>query len=110
MTQDDPVGHISRWGAPIAVFVLALLLANGKFLGPKPFPLARGGPDTTRRDARRALRNLALFVSGWIAAFALLPTLFVLAAFVTWALFVTPGVRELHRQFQSVPEGEPEPG
>ena len=104
---DEPE-QLDQNAPPWPLFV-GLLLANGKFLGPKPFPLARGGPDTTRRDARRAMRNLALFVAGWIAAFALLPTLLVLAAFAAWALFVTPGVRELHRQFQSVPEGEPEP-
>ena len=54
------------------------------------------------------MRNLALFVSAWIAGFVLLPTSWVVAAFVGWAISVTPGVRELHRQFQSVPEGEPE--
>ncbi len=103
---DEP-DRLDQNAPPWPVFV-GMLLANGKFLRPKPVPLARGGPDTTRRDAGRAMRNLALFVAGWIAGFALLPTSWVVAAFVGWAISVTPGVRELHRQFQSVPEGEPE--
>ncbi len=94
-------------GPPWPVFV-TLLLAHGKFLKPKPFPLARGGPDDVDRRARGALRNLALFVVGWLAAFVFLPTSWVLLALAAWSLMVTPGIVTLHREFQSVPEGEPE--
>ena len=44
-----------------------------------------------------------LFVGGWVAAFALLPTPWVLALFAGWALYVAPGLREVHRHFQNVP-------
>jgi hypothetical protein len=46
--------------------------------------------------------KLALFVGGWIAAFALLPTPWVLGALLAWAALAAPGVVEMHRAFQSV--------
>ena len=89
--------------APPWPLFVTLLLANGKFLRAKPFPLARGGPNDINRRSLGALRNLALFVAGWAAAFALLPTAPVLALLAGWAIYITPGVRELHRHFQNVP-------
>ncbi len=103
---DEPE-QIDMQAPPWPLFVL-MLLANGKFVRPEPFGLERRGPDDVGRRSRGALRNLALFVGGWVAAFALLPVMWALAAFAVWALAVTPGIVDMHRQFQSVPSGEPE--
>jgi hypothetical protein len=93
-------------GTPWPLFV-SLLLANGNFLRPKPFGLARGGPDDVNLRARRALRKLPLFVGAWIVALVLLPWWLVLAALVAWAAAITPSLFALHREFQNVPVGEP---
>lgn len=87
---------------PWPVFV-TLLLANGKFLRPEPFPLARGGPADINQRSLRAIRNLVLFLAGWVAAFALLPTALVLMLLAGWAIYVAPGLVEVHRHFQNVP-------
>ena len=108
-TPDAPLDvpeQVDVKAPPWPLFVL-LLLANGKFLRPQTFGLARRGPDDVGRRSAGALRNLALFVAGWSAAFVLLPALWVLGALALWVAWVTPGVREVHRQFQNVPDGEP---
>lgn len=103
---DNEVEKFDFKAPPWPIFTL-VLLANGKFLRPKPFPLTRGGSDDVEAGARGAVRNLVIFLIAWAAAFTWLPTPFVVAAGVVWALAVTPGIIEMHRQFQSVPEGEP---
>ncbi len=103
---DETAGSDMR-ALPWPFFVL-LLLANGKFRRPLGLGLDRSGPDDVERRAKRALLNLALFVGGWAAAFALLPAVWVLVAFAAWAALVTPSIVAMHRDFQSVPEGEPE--
>ena len=50
----------------------------------------------------RAMLKLAVFTGGWVAAFALLPSLWVAAAFGLWALAVTPGIVHMHREFQNI--------
>ncbi len=88
-------------GTPWPLFVL-LLLANGNFWRPKGFALQRRGPDDVAARAKRAAIKLALFVAGWIAAFALLPAGWVALALLAYAALAAPGIVELHRAFQSV--------
>ena len=95
------------WRAPPWPLFVLLLLANGWFLRPKPVPLSRSGPDDVNRRARRAVLRMAIFAGLWAAAFALLPTPWVLAAATAWAVGITPGLVKLHQHFQSIPEGEP---
>ena len=89
-------------------YFLAILLAHGWFLRPKAFPLGRLG-DKPSAKPQKMQRRIAIFVGAWIAAFALLPTAWVALALVAWGVLVLPGLAEIHRQFQNVPNGEPEP-
>ena len=89
--------------APRWPLFVTLLLANGNFIRPRGFGLERGAPVTGRRE-RSALLKAGLFVASWITALALLPAQWVLAALAVWGLAVTPGIVQMHREFQSVPE------
>ena len=97
----DTPETVDMKGIPWLLFVL-LLLANGNFFRPKGLPLQRRGKDDSAARAKRAALKLALFISGWIAAFALFPTGWVALALVAYALAAAPGIIELHRAFQSV--------
>jgi hypothetical protein len=107
---DAPLDVPERYdmrGIPWPWFV-TLLLANGNFLRPRPFPLVRGGPDDVNVRARRALRRIPLFVGAWIAGFVFLPTWLVLLALAGWCALVARPLIELHGQFQNVRSGEPD--
>ena len=97
----DTPPTVDMKGIPWPLFVL-LLLANGNFWRPKGFALQRRGPDDVAARAGRAAVKLALFVAGWIAAFALLPVGWVLLALLAYAAIAAPGIIEVHRAFQSV--------
>jgi hypothetical protein len=100
----DEVTEFDMRAPPWPVFV-CLLLANGNFLRPRPFPLSRGGPDDVEKRSKRAVAKALLFLVGLGVAFAALPTAWVLAALAVWGLAITPSMIALHRHFQSVPEG-----
>ena len=80
--------------APWPLFV-SLLLANGWFVRPRAF-----------RDPKtmlpRAQKRLLGFLAAWGAAFAFLPTLPVALAAIGYAAYITPKVRWLNKEFQSV--------
>lgn len=97
----DTPPSVDMKGIPWPLFVL-LLLANGSFWRPKGFALQRRGPDDVAARARRAALKLALFVAGWVAAFALLPPGWVAIALLGYAALAAPGIVELHRAFQAV--------
>ena len=82
---------------------LLILTAHGWFLRPKAFPLLRdGGKDSvTPRDA---MRRVYVFLGLWILALVVLPAVWVVAAAVIWLLLLTPGLLEIHRQFQNEPD------
>ena len=92
---------------PWPLFVL-LLLAHGWFRRPRPFPLGREG-DTPSANPRAMIPRALGFVAAWAAAFALLPAGWVALALLAWGVLVGPSVIALHRAFQNVPTGEPEP-
>jgi hypothetical protein len=97
----DRPASVGMQGMPWPFFVL-LLLANGNFWRPKGFALKRRGPDDVGARARRAIIKLALFVAGWLAAFALLPAAWVALALLGYAAIVAPGIVFVHGAFQSV--------
>jgi hypothetical protein len=91
---------------PWPLFV-ALLLANGWFLGPVPFD-QRPGKDTVPQRQRNAMRRIPLFVAAWIAAGLLLPMWVVALAFAGWLAKIVPGIRLVNKRFQNVgPNEEP---
>ncbi len=85
---------------------MLLLSAHGWFLRPRAFPLGRPD-DPASVSPRKMMRRVAVFLGGWIAAFALLPTAWVAGALGVWALILTAGLVEVNRQFQHEPKGEP---
>jgi hypothetical protein len=89
-------------------FFVAILLAHGWFLRPKAFPLGRAD-DKPSAKPQKMKRRIAIFVGAWIAAFAFLPTGWMALGLAGWGVLVWPGLAELHRQFQNVPNGEPDP-
>jgi hypothetical protein len=97
----DTPPAVDMKGIPWPLFVL-LLLANGNFWRPKGFALQRRGPDDVAARARRAAVKLALFLAGWITAFALLPAGWTLLALLVYAVIAAPGIVEMHRAFQAV--------
>lgn len=104
----DEVPEFARQDLSWPTF-LAHLLAHGWFLRPKAFPLARPG-DKPSAKFQRMKRRMAVFAGAWVAAFALLPTGWVVLGLAAWAVVALPGVVALHRQFQHIPQGEPEHG
>ena len=88
-------------------FFISLLLAHGWFIKPTVFPLSRpGDPDNVHPAS--VIPRLIGFVVLWLAAFAFLPTVWVAGALVAWGIFVWPGIAQIHREFQNVPDGEPD--
>lgn len=88
--------------APPWPLFLFLLIANGWFIRPKPFPFVRGGP-SVQQNLLRAVLRIPLFLAGWGVALALLPSAWVGLAFVAWAIWITPGIRIINREFQNEP-------
>ena len=79
---------------------LVLLTAHGWFLRPKVFPLLRDGTkDSVTPGA--ALRRAYIFAGLWLLALVMLPLAWVAGALLTWLIALTPGLLEIHRQFQN---------
>ena len=82
---------------------LLILTAHGWFLRPKAFPLLRDG-DKDDVSPNTAMRRVYIFVALWLLALVLLPIVWVAAALVLWLILLTPGLIEIHRQFQNEPD------
>ena len=79
---------------------LLILTAHGWFIRPRVFPLTRdGGKGSVSPKA--AMRRVYVFVALWILAFLTLPPLWVGGALLAWLVALTPGLIEIHRQFQN---------
>jgi hypothetical protein len=89
-------------------YFVTMLLAHGWFLRPKAFPLGRDD-DKPSTKFQNMKRRIAIFVGAWIAASALFPASWVALALAAWGVAALPGLIEIHRQFQHVPHGEPDP-
>ena len=101
-TEDARLDEDPKMGAPeLSWFKFLLILtAHGWFLRPRAFPLQRDGSkgSVTPSDA---MRRVYVFVLAWLLAFLLLPTLWVVAAAAVWIALLTPGLIEIHKQFQN---------
>jgi hypothetical protein len=82
---------------------LLILIAHGWFLRPKAFPLLREG-DKDLVTPKQALRRWYFFAAAWLLALVTLPIIWVAGAMVVWLAALTPGLIEIHRQFQNEPD------
>ncbi|MFK7977891.1 MAG: hypothetical protein AB8C02_17300 [Halioglobus sp.] len=94
----DPV--LDARGIPWPIFA-SVLTANGWFVRPKTFTHMPNGPSLKARFIRALLR-IPIFLAGWGLAFMFLPTLFVGAALAVYAMWITPKIRYISDQFQTV--------
>ena len=85
------------------LFSLWIHLANGWFIRPTSLSLDRDGSGGFAR-ARTAMRRTYVFFAAWIVALLLLPLTSVGIAALVWMVAVTPGIIEIHRQFQFEPD------
>lgn len=82
---------------------LLILTAHGWFVRPRAFPLLRDG-DKAQVTPTIARKRAYWFVGAWLAALVALPLNWVGIAFLAWLVILTPGLIEIHRQFQNESE------
>jgi peroxiredoxin len=82
---------------------LVILIAHGWFIRPRAFPLVRNG-GKGGVTPKMALRRAYFFVGAWLVALLVLPLVWVGAAFFAWLIALSPGLIEIHRQFQNEPD------
>jgi hypothetical protein len=82
---------------------LMILFAHGWFVRAKAFPLERPG-DNPSVSPRKMMRRVYGFVAIWIMIFGILPIGWSTAAAALWVAIMTPGLIEIHRQFQNEPD------
>tara|TARA_A100001015_G_scaffold100928_1_gene112079 strand:- start:2141 stop:2839 length:699 start_codon:yes stop_codon:yes gene_type:complete len=79
------------------------MTAHGWFLRPKVFPLMREG-DTPSANPEKMMRRVWGFLAMWAVLLAFLPTSWVGIAAAVWVAALTPGIIEIHKQFQNETE------
>ena len=79
------------------------MTAHGWFLRPKVFPLMREG-DTPSANPEKMMRRVWGFLAMWAVLLAFLPTSWVGIAAAVWVAVLTPGIIEIHKQFQNEAE------
>ena len=79
------------------------MTAHGWFLRPKVFPLMREG-DKPSANPEKMMRRVWGFLAMWGVLLAVLPTSWVGIAAAVWFAVLTPGIIEIHKQFQNEPE------
>ena len=79
------------------------MTAHGWFLRPKVFPLMREG-DKPSADPEKMMRRVWGFLAMWLVFLVTLPTAWVLVAASIWVVALTPGLIEIHKQFQNEPD------
>ena len=82
---------------------LLIMTAHGWFLRPKAFPLKRDG-DKDRISPAAMMPRVYGFLALWAILLVFLPLSWVGFAALAWAIAYTPGLIEIHRQFQNEPE------
>lgn len=82
---------------------LFIILANGWFLRPKTFALAREGEEK-RPVAADMTPRLYGFAAFWLLLLILLPSWVVGLVALAWAAKVTPGLIEIYHQFPHEPD------
>ena len=79
------------------------MTAHGWFLRPKVFLLMREG-DKPSADPEKMMRRVWGFLAMWLVFLVTLPTAWVLVAASIWVVALTPGLIEIHKQFQNEPD------
>ena len=82
---------------------LLILTAHGWFIRPKAFPLARAD-DKSRVSPGAMMPRVYAFLALWAVALVLFPAVWVGVAAAIWLMALTPGLIEIHRQFQNEPD------
>jgi len=78
---------------------MMILTAHGWFIRPKVFPLAREG-DKSSAPTGKMMNRIYGFVALWLVLLFVLPFKWFAIAVVVWLVVLTPGLIEIHRQFQ----------
>lgn len=78
---------------------MLILTAHGWFIRPKAFPLAREG-DKESASPASMMRRIYGFVALWLVLLLILPIKWFGIAVLAWLVVLTPGLIEIHRQFQ----------
>ena len=79
---------------------LLILTAHGWFIRPKAFPLARVG-DKSSASPAKMMNRVYGFVALWLVLCLVLPVKWFGIAVLAWLVILTPGLIEIHRQFQN---------
>jgi len=82
---------------------LLIMVAHGWFLRPKVFPLGRD-EDPERVSPAAMMPRVYGFLALWLVLLLLMPLIWVGVAAVLWLVLLTPGLIEIHRQFQNEPD------
>ena len=82
---------------------LLIMTAHGWFIRPRAFPLKRDG-DKDRVSPAAVMPRVYGFLALWIMMLVFLPLSWVGVAALAWAIAFTPGLIEIHRQFQNEPD------
>jgi len=98
----DTKPKLDSRGLPWPIF-MSLLIANGWFIKPKPFPFIQHGPTVTQR-ARNAMTRIPFFIALWVMAFVMFPALGVATAMLVYGAWLTPFIGNINSQFQNEPE------
>lgn len=103
---NDPLGKDAKLdempvtgGKPPPFFLFSLMLmAHGWFLRPRAFTYQGDGVNPMQRFPL-VLMRLMVFIGGWIAAFMLLPTIWVGLALLLYAPLAIRGIRKVYGTF-----------
>jgi hypothetical protein len=82
---------------------LVIMTAHGWFLRPRAFPLLRDGSKASVTPSQ-AIRRAYVFLGAWVLALVFLPITWVAVSALLYAVVLTPGLIEIHRQFQNKPD------
>ena len=82
---------------------LLILTAHGWFIRPKAFPLGREG-DKRSASPASMMDRVYVFVARWLLLLLVLPLKWFGMALAMWLVVLTPGLIEIHRQFQHEPD------
>ena len=97
LDRDPP---LDMRGIPWPLFV-SVLTANGWLIKPNTFAHLPNGHSLKTRFILATLR-IPLFVAAWVAAFLLLPSIWAGVALAAYLLWITPKIRYINAQFQTV--------
>ena len=103
-TDDAPLDRAPEMGGQTLSWpkFLLLLTAHGWFLRPKAFPLTRAGARQVFNFAG-IMRRVYGFAALWLVLLIVLPIGWFGLAVLAWLVALTPGLIEIHRQFQNEP-------